>query len=158
MVLHASFYMVLLHFKIVMVLLWFQKCNVTAQNPADLTALGIQKRLFTASMLKHLWIFRAVCQSLFSGNAAEKLNRHSFLRRSLVLQFRSIFFLEDMLGLPQKRKERCHQISMHQKIPLKNGVIFQDRKQHPVLQLLSSEKFCIICINQLGKQKFAKES
>lgn len=31
-------------------------------------------------------------------------------------------------------------------------MIFQDRKQDPEQQLLSSEKFCIICINQLRKK------
>lgn len=139
MVFHASFYMVLPHFEIVVVLLWFQKCNVTTQNPVDLTTLRIYKSLFTASMLKYLWIFWAVCQSLFSGNAVEKLYRHSSLRRSLVLLFRSIFFLEDMLGLPQKRE--MPQISMQQKIPLKNSMIFQDRKQDPEQQLPSPEKF-----------------
>lgn len=49
---HASFCMVLLHFKIVVVLLWFQKCSITAWNPADLTALGIYKRLFHCQHVK----------------------------------------------------------------------------------------------------------
>lgn len=65
--------MVLLHFKIVLVLLQFQKCNVTAWDPADLTAQGMYERIFTASTLKNLWLFQAVCQSLLSGNALESL-------------------------------------------------------------------------------------
>lgn len=80
--------MVLLHFKIVLVLLQFQKCNVTAWDPADLTAQGMYERIFTASTLKNLWLFQAVCQSLLSGNALEKFNRHSSFRRSLVSLFK----------------------------------------------------------------------
>jgi len=57
MVLHAFLYMVLLHFKTVVVLLWFQKCNVTAQDPADLTAQGIYERIFTATTLNELLAF-----------------------------------------------------------------------------------------------------
>lgn len=92
MVLHAFFYMVLLHFKIVVILLWFQKCNVTAQDPADFTVQGIYERIFTASTLKNLWLFQAVCQSPLSGNALEKFNRQSSLRKSLVSLFRSLSF------------------------------------------------------------------
>lgn len=132
--------MVLLHLKIVVVLLWFQKRNVTAQDPGDLTAQGIHERIFTASTLKNLWVFQAACQSLFSGNALEKFNRHSSLP-SLVSLFRSISFSEDYVGPtpPSEKEQEMSQISMHENTSVKTGTLFQGRKWDSVQQLLSAQ-------------------
>lgn len=131
--------MVVLCFKIVVVLLWFQKCNVTAQDSADLTALGLYEGIFTASMLKDLWLFQAACQSLLSGNALEKFNRHSL--RSLVSLFRLVYFLEDTSGLhlPQKNDDPDKYAPVQ---PVKNGRTWCNscflQKRHCCLHTFSS--------------------
>lgn len=58
-------------------------------------------------MLKNIWLFQTVCQSLLSGNALEKFNGYFSLGGNLVSLFRSISFLEDMLYLtPASEKEK----------------------------------------------------